>query len=55
MIPQHLMELFAEYLITGHLPILTKSFILDISRDLDPPLHEPYGPLFCICNSIISI
>ena len=28
---------------TRHITFVTKSFILDIARVLDPPLHEPYG------------
>ena len=41
------MKLFVEKLIFEHLTIVAKSFILNIARVLDPPLHEP---LFCISN-----
>ena len=34
-----------------NLTIVTKGSILDISRVLDPNLHEPHGHLFCISDT----
>ena len=39
------MKLFANYLLTALLSIVTRSSILDITRVLDPPLHDLYGHL----------